>query len=107
MDHERKCHDCGNVAVHQDNITPEVLCKKCRSQDTRVVRKPPPPPDLTPRVGDVWGHPEQTETWRRIEETWHTGEVAYTKFGGDRGGFMQSRAEWQAFVSSPDCRKIN
>lgn len=28
--HKRKCRDCGNV--------PEVLCKKCGSQDTRVVK---------------------------------------------------------------------
>ena len=38
--HERKCFDCGNVAVHQDNIKPEVCCKKCGSQDTRVVKSP-------------------------------------------------------------------
>lgn len=33
--HERKCHDCGNVAMHERAITPEVLCSKCGSQDTR------------------------------------------------------------------------
>lgn len=32
---ERKCWDCGNVAEHEDNIVPHVLCKKCGSQDTR------------------------------------------------------------------------
>lgn len=38
--HHRKCHDCGNVAEHADNVVPAVLCKLCGSQDTRVVRKP-------------------------------------------------------------------
>lgn len=33
--HERKCWDCGNVAIHAKAITPEVLCSKCGSQDTR------------------------------------------------------------------------
>ncbi len=37
--HERRCHDCGNVAIHADNIAPEVCCKKCGSQDTRWTRK--------------------------------------------------------------------
>jgi len=36
--HKRKCHLCGNVADHEDNILPAVLCKKCGSQDTRKVR---------------------------------------------------------------------
>lgn len=36
--HKRKCRDCGNVAEHSDNVVPEVLCKKCGSQDTRVVK---------------------------------------------------------------------
>jgi hypothetical protein len=38
--HERKCWDCGNVAMHKDNVTPEVLCKVCGSQDTRLTAKP-------------------------------------------------------------------
>jgi hypothetical protein len=33
---QRKCHDCGNVAMHEDSVTPWVLCKKCGSQDTRL-----------------------------------------------------------------------
>jgi ribosomal protein S27E len=37
-EHERKCWDCGNIAVHQDNIVPEVNCKKCGSQDTRRLK---------------------------------------------------------------------
>jgi len=36
----RKCHDCGNVAEHADNIAPEVCCEKCGSQDTRLVNNP-------------------------------------------------------------------
>lgn len=35
----RKCHDCGNVADHLDNIAPEVCCRNCGSQDTRLVKK--------------------------------------------------------------------
>lgn len=42
--HMRKCWDCGNVAEHSDNIVPEVLCKKCGSQDTRLIREKPQPP---------------------------------------------------------------
>lgn len=38
---KRKCWDCGNVAIHEDDITPYVLCKKCGSQDTRLVREKP------------------------------------------------------------------
>lgn len=37
--HERKCWECGNVAQHADNVTPEVLCKKCGSQDTRATKR--------------------------------------------------------------------
>lgn len=33
--HQRKCHDCGNVAMHDDRVIPWVLCTKCGSQDTR------------------------------------------------------------------------
>jgi len=40
--HERKCWDCGSVAEHADNVTPEVLCKKCGSQDTRPTKRPKP-----------------------------------------------------------------
>ena len=36
--HKRRCRDCGNVAYHADNITPYVLCRKCGSQDTRLIR---------------------------------------------------------------------
>ena len=35
--HKRKCHYCGNIAWHADNITPYVLCRKCGSQDTRKI----------------------------------------------------------------------
>jgi hypothetical protein len=38
--HDRKCHDCGNVAIHLDFIVPDVICQKCGSQDTRLIRKP-------------------------------------------------------------------
>lgn len=35
----RQCRDCGNIAYHQDAITPYVLCEKCGSQDTRLIRE--------------------------------------------------------------------
>ena len=35
---KRKCRTCGNVAWHADNRTPYVLCRKCGSQDTRLVK---------------------------------------------------------------------
>ena len=38
----RKCWECGNVADHEDNITPWVNCKKCGSQDTRLVKEKKP-----------------------------------------------------------------
>jgi ribosomal protein S27AE len=41
--HNRKCHECGNIAEHEDRITPWVLCSKCGSQDTRAVKEAPNP----------------------------------------------------------------
>lgn len=38
--HQRKCHACDNVAEHEDSVTPWVNCKKCGSQDTRLVKIP-------------------------------------------------------------------
>ncbi len=38
---KRKCWDCGNVAMHESDITHGVLCSKCGSQDTRLVREVP------------------------------------------------------------------
>ena len=38
---ERKCYDCKNVAIHEDSILPWVLCKKCGSDDTRLVKPTP------------------------------------------------------------------
>jgi len=47
--HRRKCWDCGNIAEHTDNVVPEVLCKKCGSQDTRVVKDQAVPPAVETR----------------------------------------------------------
>lgn len=44
--HQRKCWDCGNIAEHLDNITPEVLCKICGSQDTRLIKETQSEPQL-------------------------------------------------------------
>lgn len=38
--HKRRCWACHNVAEHLDNVAPEVLCKKCGSQDTRLIKDP-------------------------------------------------------------------
>jgi hypothetical protein len=46
MKHERKCWSCGNVAEHEDNVVPHVLCKQCGSQDTRLTKKPEGPPTI-------------------------------------------------------------
>lgn len=35
---KRKCWNCGKVAMHTDDITPDVCCQLCGSQDTRLVR---------------------------------------------------------------------
>jgi DNA-directed RNA polymerase subunit RPC12/RpoP len=40
--HYRRCWDCGAISLHADNVTPEVLCKRCGSQDTRMIRNLPP-----------------------------------------------------------------
>lgn len=42
-EHWRHCWDCQNIATHKDNVTPEVCCKKCGSQDTRAIRLKPCP----------------------------------------------------------------
>lgn len=39
MKHKRKCWMCSNIAEHEDNVVPHVLCKLCGSQDTRPLRK--------------------------------------------------------------------
>ena len=31
----RKCHDCGHIGLHVENMIPWVNCRKCGSQDTR------------------------------------------------------------------------
>lgn len=43
--HKRRCWDCHNVAEHLYNFTPEVLCKICGSQDTRLIKEPQPEPE--------------------------------------------------------------
>lgn len=34
-EHERKCRDCGSVAMHEAAWTPFIECKMCGSTDTR------------------------------------------------------------------------
>lgn len=52
MNHQRKCFDCGNVATHSDNIVPEVLCKVCRSQDTRAM--PPSKSEINDAIKAIY-----------------------------------------------------
>jgi hypothetical protein len=40
--HYRRCHECRAISLHSDNVTPEVCCKKCGSQDTRAFKDLPP-----------------------------------------------------------------
>lgn len=35
----RKCWNCGNVADHESDVAPGVCCRKCGSQDTRLIRR--------------------------------------------------------------------
>ena len=78
--HERKCHDCGNVAIHEDRITPWVLCKKCGSQDTRPTKPPPPTREqqLESTVAELVGllrmGQELSEASRDIEAYRHCGQ---------------------------------
>jgi DNA-directed RNA polymerase subunit RPC12/RpoP len=37
--HQRRCHDCGNVAWHKMRVFPYVECFMCGSQDTRDIRR--------------------------------------------------------------------
>lgn len=46
---KRKCWNCGNVAMHTDDVTPDVCCQLCGSQDTRLVR------EKEPNVGPIYG----------------------------------------------------
>jgi rRNA maturation endonuclease Nob1 len=34
---KRKCHACGKEAWHAASKTPYVLCRRCGSQDTRLI----------------------------------------------------------------------
>lgn len=36
--HERKCHDCGNVAGHIHRTGEWICCSECGSYDTRATR---------------------------------------------------------------------
>lgn len=36
--HWRECHDCGNISIHADNVTPHVICRQCKSRDTRPMK---------------------------------------------------------------------
>lgn len=38
MLHWRKCWGCGRIALHVENFTPWVRCRRCGSQDTRCMQ---------------------------------------------------------------------
>lgn len=46
---ERRCWTCGNVAMHADDIAPDVCCQKCGSQDTRRTKPSAADQKLTKR----------------------------------------------------------
>jgi len=46
---ERKCWACGNVAMHTDDVAPDVCCQKCGSQDTRLTKPSPAMQKITDR----------------------------------------------------------
>lgn len=115
MKHERKCWDCGNIAEHEDNVVPHVLCKSCGSQDTRLIKPAVNVPEL---------HPVQTHQSKagRAQISSRVTLLAYEVYcqlfgkqeamvtGGCRGGFSTGellaflyarnfpRAEWRARV---------
>lgn len=35
----RRCWECGAVALHAKNVTPDVCCRACGSQDTRQLTR--------------------------------------------------------------------
>ncbi len=51
---KRKCWQCGNIAMHEDNIVPHVNCKKCGSQDTRLIREKPGKPSHAGHYWALW-----------------------------------------------------
>ena len=66
--HERKCWDCGNVAVHMKSITPEVLCTQCGSQDTRRVKGEKP--SIKFKVADAIDDERFISLHRHASGTW-------------------------------------
>lgn len=48
---ERKCWTCGNVAMHADDVAPDVCCAKCGSQDTRRTKPSAREQAMTDREG--------------------------------------------------------
>lgn len=53
--HKRRCWTCQNVAIHESDITPGVLCQQCGSQDTRRVKEPTTEPAI-PATFSQWRH---------------------------------------------------
>ena len=55
MRHARKCWDCKNIAYHEDNVVPHVICGKCGSQDTRATQEVPGVTMRTPwAIAEEW-----------------------------------------------------
>ena len=89
--HQRKCWDCGNIAEHTDNVTPEVLCSKCGSQDTRAIKvKTTTGPEDSVRVS----HGQKWLNKTNLEDT-----IAFNQ----RARFTVSFIErWGAIAAIPD-----
>lgn len=90
---KRKCHNCSNVADHEDSITPHVRCKLCGSQDTRLVKEAVNHP---PHYGG-----DTTYEAIKVIEAWeldfHLGNtVKYISRAGKKGDVKQDleKAMW-------------
>lgn len=67
--HQRICWDCGNIAEHSNNMVPDVLCKKCGSQDTRLVKNSSGAIRTTEEINSVLlGLIECVEKWAEEED---------------------------------------
>lgn len=65
------------------------------------------PSDTTPRVGDVWGDPKDTMTWRRIDDVLKKREfVVYDTFDGIDDPFCRLQ-DWLDWTSQPNIQRIS
>lgn len=63
--HERRCWDCGHVAMHASDVAPWVNCDACGSQDTRRTK-----PRTSRIVAAVWIDRPDEDTHARCPWWW-------------------------------------